>query len=197
MNIIPSKDAGDILHRGDIIGVRYDPDNRSWVNKLIINFQRDRELMPMPICEVSHVAVVGGSGAAGSAQAWDGWEVTAPGGGRDVNFLRDYERCQFLILRYEKWESDAMRYVFCDFAKQFSKNVRYSWTGCLHVVGLFPQIPGGRFCSEMVEEAAEAANVEGKRGFVDLKPNKISPARLCDSPALRLVATVYHKDKVK
>lgn len=182
------KDAGDCLHRGDIIGVRYDHYARTTVNNIIIGYQRNTELLPYPMCEISHVIVVSGGAA------WEGYEMQPPHGSK-VD-IRSYERCQLWVMRYDGWRDDEQRYSFVDRAAYLA-NVRYSWSGCIHLAtSIFPQLPGGRFCSEQTEQAAEDAGVNGCRGFVtDYPAERCSPARICTSPFLHVSACIWMPSK--
>lgn len=187
-HVIQSTDAyaADILHKGDIIGCRYDHDNRSWVQRTIINYQKANEKIEYPACEVSHVAVVSGG------KAWTAWEM-APPNGRHVELLKAYSRLQFWVMRYDGWHDDQQRYLFVERAANLATH-RYSWTGCIHLAtNFFPQLPGGEFCSEQVEDSAEFSGVDKGRGFVLSEPEKTSPARIITSPLLKLIAIVYHK----
>jgi hypothetical protein len=195
-DVIQMADAGDCLHRGDLVFWRPDVGNRGWQQKLIIDFQRNREMLEYPLCEVSHVLTITapeGGNVPGAAAAWQGWEMV-PWRGRAVDVRKDYHGGQLIVMRYEGWEDDAARYEYCTRVIAECQHW-YSFTGNIHVaLGLFPQLPGGRFCSQAAESPAEALGVDGGEGFVLNYPaSRVSPGRLASSPLLRIVAVVYAK----
>jgi len=195
--VIPIAEAGDILHRGDLIFVTWDVGARGWAQRLIVDWQTNHILLDRPYCDIQHVMVIthpAGGRYSGVAQEWKGWSMQ-PWRGReiDIKIDPDYRQCQLRIMRYTGWRDDAQRYEYCDRVIAECHH-HYSFTGCIKVaLGLFPQLPGGRFCSESAEAPAEAMGLNGGIGFVKQASNRVSPGQLAASPYLTHIATVYAK----
>jgi len=180
--VITVKDAGDILHRGDVLGIRYDAHNRNWVTDAIIKYQTQRGA-PYPQSEVSHVLVCS------SGKHWRGYSMQPPRGA-ELSVRDTYHNAQLWVMRYSGWRDDEQRYSFVDHAAYIA-NDRYSVDGILRLAThIFPKF-GGRFCSEQVELAAEQVGVNNGLGFIANRAADCTPAELACSPLLRVVAIVW------
>lgn len=176
------KDAGDILHRGDVLAIRYSHYARGWATQAIIDYQT-RQGAVYPLNEISHVLVCSGG------RDWLGYSMDPPRGA-EINVRETYHDCQLWVLRYEKWRDDEQRYRFVDRAAYLA-NARYSFDGLARLAThIFPKF-GGRFCSEQVELAAEQCGVEHGDGFIFDAAADSTPSEIAASPFLRHVATVW------
>jgi len=182
----------DILHRGDLVFVNWYPDARELAQRLIVDNQKNFRKLPAPACYMQHVLVIthpDGGAIPGAAQAWKGWSMQ-PWRGREVDIEREYYDCELWIKRYTGWHDDAQRYEYCDRVIK-ECHAWYSFTGCIHTaLGLFPKLPGGRFCSESAELPAEEMGINGGMGFVPEHADRVPPGLLFTSPLLHDVATV-------
>jgi len=166
----------DILHRGDII--LSIPNKPEWIQRQIVAFQRDRERIPEPFCLATHaIGVTGG-------RDWRGWEM-APGNRRESFIAEQYSDCRLLVLRFHGWASDEQRHRYCELLAALSQ-VKYGYSGLLRFyLGQFlPVVPGSRFCSQLIEDAAERVAVRNGTGFVDQSGADCTPARFGVSPVL-------------
>lgn len=181
-NVIQLADAGDCLHRGDIIGVRPDFYNRSFIQRQIISYQQ-KHGAPHPECELTHVCVVS------SAKNWKAYSMQPPRG-EEVD-LKKYLNAQLWVLRYEDWRDDEQRYDFVERAA-FIANSPYSVSGIMRLVThVWPANPAAHFCSQQVQEASQYVGVRGGAGFSVDPAADCTPSDIALASDLRLVAVIW------
>lgn len=174
----PSHNLPDVLHRGDIIGVKWN--KPGWISRSIMKHQREVEGLPDELAEISHVLIVT------NPKRFIGYEEWPPRGGR-VDILQKYRDCTLKVYRYQfdnESQEDRLKLTFDIVDEIVSRTrLRYNYVGVgMFVIGASSKAENTFFCSQVISRGFR------EYGFIlikNLPDEKISPGRLCGSQELR------------